>query len=374
MRSWPVATMGVEEEFFLLHPDGSAASVAPRVIAALRGEVEVHPEWMQFQVETVTGVCTDLKALMNELASHRRSVARAANSVGAVMVATGTPPFAVPGLVSRTEGDRYRWLQDRFPEVAGEVVSCGCHVHVGVPTRELGVEVLNRVRAWLPVLLALAGNSPLWRGQDSGRESYRHELFSRWPTATLPPRCDDVVAYDAALERCIAVGQAADSFGVYWFARLSPRFPTVEIRIADVGLTVSDSGLLAALCRALVATAMAEAIAGLPVAHLPEPLLDRALSAAACHGLEALLVDPRNGLQATGHTVLHHLVEHVGPALAAAGDHDTVAGLLSERRGARSGATRQRMLRCGADQETFISALAAASLADVDGARCMTPA
>jgi carboxylate-amine ligase len=268
----------------------------------------------------------------------------------------------VPGLAARTDDDRYRWLQERFPDVAADVVSCGCHVHVGVENRQLGVETLNRIRGWLPVILAVSANSPLWRGRDSRWESYRHQMFTRWPSATLPPVCDDAAAYDAALDRHISGGDAADASGVYWFARLSPRFPTVEIRIADTGLTVSDTVLLAALCRALVATAVAEVAIGQPTRPAPEALLEKSLRSAARYGLDALLLDPQNGVLAPGHAVLYRLAEHVAPALEAAGDHDTVAALLAERRVQRSGATRQRSLRKRLDQEAFVAALAAASL------------
>jgi len=355
-------TVGVEEEFFLLQPDGCTASVAPQLLAALSGSAYVHAEWMQFQVETVTGICTDLAMLAAEMGTARRAVAHVASNWGASLVAVGTPPFAVPGLMALTDDVRYRHLWERFPEVAAEVVANGCHVHVGVPTRDLGVQVLNRVRGWLPVLLALSGNSPLWRGRDSGWESYRYEMFTRWPTATAPPMCEDAATYDAALAERIRVGAAADAAGVYWLARLSPRFPTVEIRIGDAGLTVADTTLLAALCRSLVATALAEAALGRPLVPLSETVLATSLMSAARYGLEARLIDPDSGVLASGHSVLHRLVAHIDPALAAAGDRSAVATLLAERLRQGSGAARQIALHRWLDRPAFVAAVAAATL------------
>ena len=46
---------------------------------------------------------------------------------------------------------------------------------------------------------------------------------------------------------------------MYFWARLSPRYPTVEVRVADVCLDAGTAVLLAGLTRALVATALAEA-------------------------------------------------------------------------------------------------------------------
>jgi carboxylate-amine ligase len=282
------------------------------------------------------------------------------------MVSSGTAPFRSSGPGALTEDDRYRRIRDRFPGLADDVVACGAHVHVGVPSRAVGVETLNRVRGWLPLLLALSGNSPMWDGGDSGWESYRHKVFSRWPTARVAPWCRDPDAYDAALAECIAV-EAVDAGSVYWYARLSPRFPTVEFRIADTGLTVADTLLQAALCRAVVATAIAEADAHQPVVVIPEDVLEDSLVGAARYGLGTLLVDPRTGVLAPGPAVLYRMVEHLRPALLAAGDWTAVTHLVAQRRTQKSGSARQRALRKRLDHEGFVAALAAASLPDDPG-------
>jgi carboxylate-amine ligase len=361
--SW-TRTVGVEEEFFLLWPDGSAAPIAPKLLAMLPGTAHYHAEWMQYQLETVTGVCTDLPSLHAELVAQRAAVQRAARSCGARVVATGTPPFGVPGLTALTDDERYRGLQARFPGPAADVVTCGCHVHVGVPNRDLGVQALNRVRGWLPVLLALSANSPLWRGRDSGWDSYRHVMFSRWPSARVPPVFRDVTAYDAALDERVSAGEADSHAGVYWFARLSSRFPTLEFRVADTGMTVADTELLAALCRALVDTALAEALEDRIVAQVPDSVLESSILGAARFGLSSVLVDPQTGVLAPGYGVLYQLVEHVAPALKAAGDRSAVAALLATRRRQGSGAVRQRAWKENLTREAFVSALAAASLSD----------
>jgi glutamate---cysteine ligase / carboxylate-amine ligase len=357
-----VPTVGVEEEFFLLRPDGSAAAVAPQVLGDLPASPRFQAEGMQFQIEAATGVCTDLMALADEMAEGRRAVARAAAGHGAELVSSGTAPMRAGGAVP-TDDDRYHHLRASFPGVV-DVVSCGCHVHVGVPSRAAGVETLNRVRGWLPVLLALSANSPMWEGGDSGWESYRHEVFRRWPTAQVAPSCDDEAAYDTAVAARIADLHAIDARSVYWYARLSPRFPTVEFRIADTGLTVADTLLQAALCRALVAMCLAEALDARPVVAVPDRLLEESLVGAARYGLGTLLVDPLTGALAPGLTVLQKLVEHVRPALHASGDWETVARLVVQRRARRSGSSRQRALRTDRDHLQFVAGLAALSLSD----------
>ena len=149
---------------------------------------------------------------------------------------------------------------------------------------------------------------------------------------------------------------------MYWYARISPRFPTVEFRIADTGLTVADTLLQAALCRALVATALVEAAERRAVHDIPDLVLAESLARAAQHGLGTLLVDPETGVLVPGFTLFHRLVGHVHPALLAAGDSTTVARLMTRRRAQRSGAARQRALRAHLAPRDFVAAMASASL------------
>ncbi|MGO8893904.1 MAG: hypothetical protein ACLQB1_30075, partial [Streptosporangiaceae bacterium] len=88
----------------------------------------------------------------------------------------------------------------------------------------------------------------------------------RWPTAVPPAAWPDAAAYDTAVRRLIGQGAALDERSVYFLARLSPRYPTIEVRVADVCLDAGTAVLLAGLTRALVATALTEACRGTPAA------------------------------------------------------------------------------------------------------------
>ena len=176
-----------------------------------------------------------------------------------------------PGLAALTDQPRYRELARRYGPVVADSGTCGCHVHVGVPSRDLGVQVLARLRPWLAPLLAVTANSPIADGRDTAWASWRYILHTRWPTATAPSVWPDAVGYDAAVRRLIAQGAALDERSIYFLVRLSPRYPTVEVRVADVCLDVGTAVLVAGLTRALVATALAEARLGTPVPAAPAP-------------------------------------------------------------------------------------------------------
>src|SRR5271165_5732594 len=208
VRAAGAITLGVEEEFVLLDPSTGATVLAgPELVRMLGGEPGIQQELMRFQVETGTGVCTGLDEVGRELIRLRRLAAAAAASLGCRLVASGVAPYRTPGLAAVTDQPRYQELARRYgPEVA-EAGTCACHVHVGVPSREAGVQVLARLRPWLAALLAVSANSPIAGGHDTGWASWRYVIQSRWPTA-VPPAARPGLAGAAADP---VTGQAADA-------------------------------------------------------------------------------------------------------------------------------------------------------------------
>jgi carboxylate-amine ligase len=364
-------TLGVEEEFVLLDPStGTAVPAGPDLVRVLDGEPGVQQELMRFQVETATRVCTSLDDVGRELVRLRRLVADAAASLGCRLVASGIAPYHTPGLAAVTDQPRYRKLARYYgPLVAEAGSTCGCHVHVGVPSRDLGVQVLARLRPWLASLLAITANSPIAGGHDTAWASCRYPAWSRWPTAAPPAVWPDAAAYDAVVRRLIGRGAALDERNIYLLARLSPRYPTVEVRVADACLDAGTAVLLAGLTRALVATALAEARRGTPVPAAPTPCLAAALAAAARHGLAGPAVDPFTGQAADARSLRSRLLDYVYPALSESGDAQTITGLLRRLDYRGTGADRQRALfASGVSPPGFVKALARATLSgDVPG-------
>jgi len=375
VRAVGAITLGVEEEFVLLDPcTGAAVLAGPDLVRMLDGEPGVRPELMRFQVETATGVCTSLDEVGRELLRLRRLAAAAAARLGCRLVASGAVPYRTPGLAAVTGQPRYLQLARRYGPVVAEAGTCGCHVHVGVPSRDLGVQVLARLRPWLAPLLAVTANSPVAGGHDTGWASWRYAIQSRWPTAVPPEVWPDAAAYDAAVRRLVRRGAALDERSVYFLARLSPRYPTVEVRVADVGLDAGAAVLLAGLTRALVATALAEARRGTPVPAAPARQVTAALAAAARHGLAGAGLDPVTGRAVDATRLRACLLEHVRPALDDHGDTQIVAGLLRRLDDRGTGADRQRALFTGAaSPPAFITALADATLSGYEPGRWHRP-
>jgi carboxylate-amine ligase len=222
------------------------------------------------------------------------------------------------------------------------MLTCGCHVHVSVEDDEEGVAVLDRIRIWLPVLTALSANSPFWQGADSGYASFRSQAWQRWPSAGPNEPFGSVRAYHRLVDDLLETGTVVDDGMLYFDARLSAKWPTVEIRTADVPLRVEDTVTLAGLARGLVETAARETRAGIAVPDVRSELLRLASWRAGRSGLGGDLVHPRTGRPAPAADVLAELLEHVRPALTEAGDLERVTEGVQDMLRRGTGADLQR--------------------------------
>ncbi|GID29398.1 carboxylate-amine ligase [Paractinoplanes brasiliensis] len=337
-------TVGVEEEFLLLDPHtGENAPLAGKVVAGLPGDLRrrYRREFRSCMVEMVTEVCTGLDDLRGQLLTARRATAELAVATGATLAAVGATPVADHHR-EPADDPRFQAIADHYGPIARDPAVCGCHVHVGVPDVASAVEVCTRLRGWLPVLQALAVNSPLYCGADTGYAGWRSVQLERWPSLGPWPHLESAGDYDRTVRMLIASGEMMDESMVFWYSRPSASFPTVEIRVADVCLTADDTVLVAALARGLVGTALAEASSGRPAPQIPDVVLHAAHWNAAHDGLGGTLLDPVSGRARPAWDLVGELVERVTPALREHGDLDVVSAGLRRLRRDGTGADRQR--------------------------------
>jgi YbdK family carboxylate-amine ligase len=350
-----VRSVGVEEELLLVEPgSGVPLAVAESALrpggldqAAARHEADAVAEegsldfeLQQQQLETATKVCQDLGELGQELRKGRALAADAAASAGARIAALATSPVPVdPELVRK---GRYLRMAQAFGLTAYEQLTCGCHVHVGVSSPDEGVAVLDRVGPWLPVLLALSANSPFWQGQDSQYASFRYQAWCRWPTAGPTGAFGTADAYQQTVRQMTGTGTLLDSGMVYFDARLSEHYPTIEVRVADVCLYADDAVLVAALARALVETESRRWRAGYGLHGRRVEMLQLASWRASRSGLDDVLLNPITLRPGPAAETAGALFDHVRDALDEAGDTAAVRELLSAVLSRGNGAAFQR--------------------------------
>ena len=346
-------TLGVEEEMLLVDVrNGRPRSVSgqmlirashmPAEVAGVGVHGAVEGEFQQQQIETHTAPAASLSTLRREIQRWRREAVDAARATGSSVAALGTSPLPVNPIPAKSP--RYAWMEDRYQLTAREHLTCGCHVHVSVESDEEGVGVLDRIRVWLPTLLAISANSPFWNGKDSGFASYRSQALARWPSWGPTDLFGSASAYHRRVRELVLTSVILDEGMVYFDARLAAHYPTVEIRAADVCFTVDEALVVAAICRALVDTAADEWARGIQAPLVPTQLIRIATWQAGREGLAGNLIEWRSGLPRPSWSVVTRLLDYIGPALQASGDLADVEAGLERVREEGNGAIRQRSM------------------------------
>lgn len=343
-----MTTFGIEEEYLLLDPaTGYPAFASTEVETYLQrsprvDNEDVQRELLSCQLETSTPPCNTAGEALSSLSTFRNELNAAALKSRVRAAAVGTAPRLDTDATELTDKQRYYRIKENARAIVVDQYCNGQHVHVGIPDREAGVQALNRIGPWLPIITALSANSPYWQGRDSGFASWRTVHFRRWPIQGIPPLFADAADYDRRVDGLLRTGTIFDRGLVTWMARLSDNYPTLEVRAADVQLTAEDSVLLAVLVRGLVATALEEAGKGTPPHEVFPELLDAALWQAGRHGLEGELVNTRSGNLIPGHTAVDLFLEHIGSALEASGDAGFAREGVERLKREGTGSRRQR--------------------------------
>jgi carboxylate-amine ligase len=348
-------TFGVEEELLIADPgDGLPLALASGLLDAAapsetgfgdEGGPSLKSEFKQEQIEVNSRPCRTAKELRAEIRAGRELADSAARAVGARVAALATPPVfhATP----TTDNQRYATMGEEFGLISREQLTCGFHVHVSIESPDEGVAALDRMRHWLPVLLALSANSPFWMGADTGFASYRTQIWNRWPTAGPMDVFGSAVGYGAVLSQLLSTGVPLDEGMIYFDARLSKGHPTVELRIADVCLYAEDALTIAVLARALVETAASEWRKGEPPSSTLTPMIRMANWKASRFGVESQLLHPLEQAPYAAADVAGALLRHIRGALTESGDlalaRTGVANIL--RRGTGERVQRQAYAR-----------------------------
>src|SRR5580700_4468005 len=277
-------SIGVEEELFLVDPvSGLQTNSSEAVLERLGDTVgTVERELHACQIELITTVHASVGAAARELAGLRRAVAE----TGAALLGSGTHPSADEGDAVITDKERYERIRFLLGDAVVTPVG-GLHIHVGMPDSESAIRAFNGLRRDLPLLQALAANSPFRHGRDTGLASSRELSLRAWPRAGTPRALRD---YEDFCELSRLLTRAADVPDYTWFwwkLRPHPRLGTVEVRALDAQASLHDTAALSALVHCL---ARGAAEAGATDDPAPE-LIEEGMFRAARFGVHGELPD-----------------------------------------------------------------------------------
>jgi carboxylate-amine ligase len=334
-------TVGIEEEAMLLDPDGwQLAHHSDRVLEVLPPDVLGHAtmETHRSALELATGVHNDVPSAAAEMLSLRRSLDRAVRAMGLRAASSGTHPSAVWQDTVVSDGKRYAFVYGSMRELARREPTFALHVHVGISSPNDAVRLVNRMRAHVPLLLALSVNSPFWQGRDTGLASARTPLFQAFPRVGIPRRFRDYEDYVGTVDLLMRCESMPDPTFLWWDVRPQPRFGTVEVRIMDAQTTVAETASLAALVQCIARLEVERGYVSARALEVPEAL-DENRFLAARDGMDAELIDVELERRVPAREMALRLVDACAPHARELGCERELNGVVAMAE--RTGADRQ---------------------------------
>lgn len=305
----------------LLDPsDWSLAPAIDDVLAALPDELVDHvsSETHSSAAELRTGVHATVGGAIAELGRLRAQLSAVLDTLGLAAGAAGTHPSAVWHEMAVSSRERHQEVYGSMRELARREPTFALHVHIGLPSGEAGIAAFNRLRAHVPILLALSANSPFWQGRDTGLASARTPLFQAFPRVGIPRAFGSYGEYVRAVNLLLECDAFPDPTYLWWDVRPQPRLGTVEVRIMDAQTTLDGTAALVALVQSLVRLELVDGHADAALVHAPE-VLDENRFLAARDGVDAALVDPVLGRAVSVVDVVADLMVSCAPHAAELG-------------------------------------------------------
>ena len=290
------STVGIEWEVALVDQDsGDLRQAAQAIFAAVqpadgRDHPHITSELLLNTVEVSSGKCRTVGEAGADLQRALDEVAAAARPLRIELMGAGTHPFANWATQRVTDKQRYTTLIDRTQWWGRQMLIYGVHVHVGIEDRAKVLPLSRAMLTVFPHIQSLSASSPFWGGQDTGYASNRALLFQQLPTAGLPPqfeRWEQLEQYVGDMRHTGVIDEVSE---VRWDIRPSPRFGTLEMRIADGAANLLEVTAISALTHCLVEHFSSMIDAGEPLPTLPPWFAQENKWRSARYGMDAIVI------------------------------------------------------------------------------------
>ena len=255
-RDLPEGTLGAEEELWLADPRSLKLSDGAQMILAAAPEGHYTGELIDCEIESNTGIHEKPFGVLEDLVSRRWYLLEETRRLGRVLGTSGTHPIGDWREQEIIDQPHYRRLEERLGWLIKRNNTFALHTHYAVRGREKAIYLCNRLREYVPHMLALSVNSPFWQGEITDMHSSRILIFSRSiHRAGLPDPLvswDEYADYVDFAERSGAIKKLGE---IWWDVRPAPQIGTVELRACDAQTepwrTEALLTLTAALCDSL---------------------------------------------------------------------------------------------------------------------------
>jgi carboxylate-amine ligase len=307
-------TLGIEEEFQTIDPvTRNLRSHMSKLVedGKITLKERVKAEMHQAVVEVGTNICHNIREAREEVTYLRRMILDLAEKQDLQVAAAGTHPFAdwVDQLI--TPDPRYDQIIDEMRDVARGNLIFGLHVHVGIESRNEGIQIMNAVRYFLPHIYALSTNSPFWCGRNTGFKSYRSKVFDKFPRTGIPDFFSSAAEYDEYVALLVKTNCIDNGKKIWWDIRVHPFFNTIEFRMCDVPMRTDETICLAAIMQALVAKIHKLHSQNLSFRPYRRMLINENKWRAARYGISSKLIDFGKQEEVEFKILIHELLEFI---------------------------------------------------------------
>jgi glutamate---cysteine ligase / carboxylate-amine ligase len=318
-------TVGIEEEFALLHPE--TLDLVPRFEELRDAAAEdavlaesIAGELIRSEIEIRSGRGEDFADALSRQRDVRQRLFALAARHGVALGATGTHPWADYREQLNIDTEHYRRVVEGLQWVARRNNTFSLHVHVGVRGPDRAVRVCDRLRPVLPMLLAISANSPYLDARDAGLHSARSQAFTKsFPRCGIPDAFGTWQAYADYIDFLVRTKSIVEYTQVWWSIRPHFTFGTVEVRICDAQSTAPEAEALAALAVACVAQAARDEDERVPFTDHPRRLIEENFWRAIRHGLDGALIDLDRGEEFPAAATAERLLAWTAPVRAELG-------------------------------------------------------
>lgn len=323
--------VGIEEEYFVYDAKTrrSVTRANKKFLAGAKKALgdRVMTEMLQSQIEVATPPCETMHEAREHLAEYRRTLGEEAKKQKLGIAALGTFPLAKWPEQIITPSKRYDAILDDLQMIGMRNMLCGLHVHVEVPKPEHRIDLLMRVTAFLPLLLALSTSSPFWQGHATGLRGYRLAAYDELPRTGLPELFRTNEDYNAFVEALVWAKIIPDASYIWWAIRPSMRYPTIELRVADSCTRLDDAVAIAALYRCLVRALDRDRNLNSGFDRVGRAITVENKWHAQRYGVEATFVDPFARSPITAKQWLDQVFDFIAEDIAAFGCEKEIARL-----------------------------------------------